>query len=135
MQAIVELNVAESHGPRVRVRICEWPGEGSCRYEICADTWSMGAIDNPRCYAVDAAHVRHMLDLLEHAQVPASPPVSWGCDGTTYELNLWRGLNSATYTWWLSPPQGYQPLVSFSNELLRLAQLDHRIASFDGVAG
>lgn len=133
MQAIVELNIGESHGTEIRVRICEWPGESSCRYQVRADSRSIGRKDKPRRYPIEADQVRHWLASLEHARVPAAPPNFGGCDGTIYTLILQRGMNSVSYTWWPSPPCTYRPLIEFSNQLLKSAQLDHRIALCDGV--
>lgn len=132
MQAIAELNVGESFGPQVRERICEWPDEDPCRYELRAEISAKGKKQKQRRYAVQAAYIQHQLALLERARVPASPPLSCGLDGATYELSLWRGMNSVSYTWWLSPPCTYGPLIEFSNQLLKSAQLDHRIALCDG---
>lgn len=132
MEAIVELTVAESFGQELRVRICEQPGEDSCRYEVRADTQTRGQKDQPRRYAIEADHIQHWLDTLEQARVPAAPPSFGGCDGTIYTLSLRRGMNAASYTWWLSLPPSYRPLILFSNELLKLARLEHRIALHAG---
>lgn len=45
-----------------------------------------------------------------------------GCDGTSYELKLTRGLNNVTYRWWYEAPKGYESVAKFVNELLKLAR-------------
>ena len=76
------------------------------------------------------AYIEQLLCELEAANVPVLPDKAMGCDGTSYELTLTRESSAVTYRWWCEAPKGYEPVVKFTNELLRLARCGERASMF-----
>jgi hypothetical protein len=54
--------------------------------------------------------VTKLLTAMSEIKIPAIPEFNSGIDGSTYMLNINNGYNSSCYTWWNTPPRGYESL-------------------------
>lgn len=71
---------------------------------------------------VPAKKIKPLFDRLSNAYVPVIPHFPIGLDGCMYELEMnIQGYNSK-FSWWSSPPEGYQPLDRFLQDLLKLSE-------------
>lgn len=54
-----------------------------------------------------------IVHIIQKIEVTTIPEFAIGLDGTTYELNISNGFNSAVYHWWGEPPAGWESLGKF----------------------
>jgi len=60
-----------------------------------------------------------IVHIIQNIEVTAIPEFAIGLDGTTYELNIRNGFNSAVYHWWGEPPAGWEDLGKFTAKLIK----------------
>jgi len=60
-----------------------------------------------------------IVHIIQNIEVTAIPEFAIGLDGTTYELNIRNGFNSAVYQWWGEPPAGWEDLGKFTAKLIK----------------
>lgn len=82
--------------------------------------------------SVAAGYVQHLMRQLAETKVPVMPEEIWGCDGVEYELNIDVGMNGVTYRWWNKPPEGYEAIERFGEELMGLAGIRETKAACRG---
>ena len=63
-----------------------------------------------------------LVHIIQNIEVTAIPEFAIGLDGTTYELNISNGFNSAVYHWWGEPPAGVEDLGKFAAKLIKYAR-------------
>jgi hypothetical protein len=56
-------------------------------------------------------------------QIPAVPDFALGCDGHDVTLEIKRGFNVSCYSWWESPPPGWEPLDRIAQTILQIADV------------
>jgi hypothetical protein len=59
-----------------------------------------------------------IVHIIQNIEVTSIPEFALGLDGTTYELNIRNGFNSAAYHWWGEPPAGWENLGKFTEKLI-----------------
>ena len=47
---------------------------------------------------------------LDRAELKIYPDGDWGCDGTTYTLEISKNVNSVTFCWWCDLPEQWKAL-------------------------
>ena len=66
-----------------------------------------------------------LLRLLQNSNVPLLiENASIGVDGVTYELSIEKDWAKITYSWWGTPPKGWEPLGEIVDMLLKWAGVD-----------
>lgn len=60
-----------------------------------------------------------IVHIIQNIEVTSIPEFATGLDGTTYELNIRNGFNSAVYHWWGEPPAGWEDLGKFTAKLIK----------------
>lgn len=54
---------------------------------------------------VDAKALESLLDNLTRSRIPIMPEFIAGCDGWTVDIEIWHGMNSVKYSWWVHLPE------------------------------
>lgn len=62
--------------------------------------------------------IKHLIEL----NIPAVLDGLCCFDGVTYTLKIEQVLNSATYTWWVEPPKGWEGLEKARRMMMGLAR-------------
>jgi len=128
---IARLTIETSFQGSITVKLIEIQTNNNLSYIINCDSNLYCSEDQSQRLTVGRGYIDHLLSELETARIPATPKWEMGCDGTSYELVLTRGFNAVIYRWWCEASKGYEPVVKFANELLKLAQCNERV-SIDG---
>jgi|GEM_PF-2532503 len=71
---------------------------------------------------VSTKDVQGLISHLSELNIPAVPNGLCGFDGVTYTLKIEQVLNSATYTWWVDPPEGWEGLEKARCMMMGLAK-------------
>jgi hypothetical protein len=71
---------------------------------------------------ISPENVQGLVSHLNELNIPAVPDGLCGFDGVTYTLKIEQLLNSATYTWWVNPPKGWEGLEKARCMVVGLAE-------------
>lgn len=116
-------------GASYQVRLVRKIDEGDARYLLQHEGWieDGSSQKNKSEVAVSVDTVVQWLKHLSQQSVPVILEAIDGCDGVTYQLNFYGGMNHSRYQWWCEAPESYRPLVDFGNELLQAAGVHDRL--------
>lgn len=64
-----------------------------------------------------------ILERLRSIEIHASPDFKMGCDGEFTELEIGGYTGKAHYRWWSVPPDDWEPLENFAQEILNRADI------------
>ena len=65
--------------------------------------------------------INKLISGMSAIRVPAVPEYNTGISGSTYILHINNGFNSSHYTWWNTPPKGYESLGRFAELLVEMS--------------
>jgi hypothetical protein len=69
---------------------------------------------------IPASELQDLLRAVRLATISAAGCCALGLDGTSYELTIEDGFAEARYRWWMTPEEGWRPLMEISGMLLHL---------------
>lgn len=65
--------------------------------------------------------IQDLLQSINSARIAPFAEPATGLDGKSYELTFSGSRSPIIYSWWLSPPKGWEPLQEIASKLLQLA--------------
>jgi hypothetical protein len=71
---------------------------------------------------VSPEDVQGLISHLSELCIPAVPDGLCGFDGVTYTLKIEQFMNSATYTWWVDSPEGWEGMAIARGVMMDLAR-------------
>jgi len=71
---------------------------------------------------VPAADVERLRNLFAGLEIPVISEGQAGLDGTTYTLRFDCGMSTASYSWWVQPPKGWEGLEEVAIQLIEMSQ-------------
>jgi len=71
---------------------------------------------------------------LDVLSIPAVPEFAMGLDGHRTTLAIEQGFNSATFSWWVDPPERWGSLGSLVDTLSRIASVEEALKRIRGKA-
>jgi len=69
---------------------------------------------------IPASELQELLQSVITASIPPFGECGFGLDGISYELTIEEDFAHATYCWWLTPAEGWRPLVEIADRLLQI---------------
>lgn len=69
---------------------------------------------------IPATELQELLEYVRSVNISALGACAMGIDGESYELTLENGSAHATYRWWMTPDERWQPLQEIASRLLGL---------------
>lgn len=70
----------------------------------------------------DTALVQDIFDKLNISTISPFRPGNIGLDGVSYELSFRNGSTASSFSWWMTPPKGWEPLSEVATLVFALAQ-------------
>lgn len=69
---------------------------------------------------IPASELQELLQSVIIASIPPFGECGFGLDGISCEITIEEDFAHATYRWWLTPAEGWRPLVEIADRLLPL---------------
>jgi hypothetical protein len=125
MSYILTYNVASSFDGEFNLRIeYDEQDDADAKLWVTINSYNYSIVSTPKkpkpeiFSKMDAEKILEMLSAVKICPIP-----NWtvGCDGTQYELEIIRGLNSVHYSWWPHLPDQWEslkPIVDILDELI-----------------
>jgi len=78
--------------------------------------------------------IKRLTKALDALSIPAVPEFVMGLDGHRVNLSIEQGFNSASYSWWVECPAGWEELGSLVKTVLGLVPSERALARMRSIA-
>ena len=75
-------------------------------------------------HELSSEQIVQLTEALEDLSIPAAPEFAMGLDGHRTTLTIEQGFNSATYSWWVDPPEGWEDMGAYVKTILGLVSVE-----------